>query len=181
MYYEQFIKLGHPVITTDTHSMIPACIHQLIELQQTTKTLQTEAISSKLITDLLTDILLNNAKPNQELHPSLVPDFLVQTADYLEKRYREKITLDRLATEMKVSKFHLAKTFKKHIGITPYEYLFHIRINAAKALLKYSNMQIVEIAEQVGLDNTSHFIHLFKQQEGKTPFQYRKAWQRHQG
>lgn len=178
LYYEQYIKHGNPVII-DEDSMIPAYINQLIELHQKTKDMHTEALSSKWITDLLTDMLLKSLKTNQDLHPSLVPDFIVKTTDYLEKRYREKITLDLLSAEMAVSKFHLAKTFKKHIGSTPYDYLFTIRINAAKALLKYSDLQIAEIAEHAGFNHTSHFIRLFKHQEGTTPLRFRKEWQRH--
>jgi AraC-like DNA-binding protein len=176
-YYEQFIKGGSPVISLHEDTSLPDCLDQLITLHQN-KNVRTEVISCKLIVEMLTEMLIESLKTGQVLQPGFLPKYIVNTVDYLEKNYHDKITLDQLALEFSVSKFHLSKTFKKYIGLTPYEYLFNTRINVAKDFLKYSDHAVSEIAQHIGFDHTSHFIRLFKQQEQMTPLSFRKEWQK---
>ena len=50
-----------------------------------------------------------------------------------------------------------------------------VRVNKAKALLLETNDTVVTIGETVGIDNTTHFINLFKKQTGETPLKYRQS------
>ncbi|TXK68224.1 helix-turn-helix transcriptional regulator [Paenibacillus sp. N3.4] len=88
------------------------------------------------------------------------------------------MSLDQLADEHAVSKFHLAKRFKQYTGYSPHEFLIQIRMTHAKEWLKYSDLPISEITARVGIDNTSHFINLFKDRFTQTPLAFRKKWQR---
>lgn len=44
----------------------------------------------------------------------------------------------------------------------------------AQELLNQTNITIVDIAEQLGYDNVSYFIKLFRNFSGMTPVEYRK-------
>lgn len=57
---------------------------------------------------------------------------------------------------------YLCRVFKKHLNKTPTEFINDIRIANAKLALEYTNRSILQICEEVGFDNTSHFYHLFK-------------------
>jgi len=49
-----------------------------------------------------------------------------------------------------------------------------VRINEAKHMLRFTNLTIHEIGSAVGIDNTTHFINLFKKNAGITPLQFRQ-------
>ena len=54
-------------------------------------------------------------------------------------------------------------------------YLQSLRVAEARDLLKHSNLSVSEISWQVGLNDTSYFSKLFREQVGMPPLQYRQA------
>ena len=69
---------------------------------------------------------------------------------------------------------YLCRIFKKHLNKTPTEFINDIRIANAKLALEYTNRSILQICEEVGFDNTSHFYHLFKKDTGLSPKAFRE-------
>lgn len=94
---------------------------------------------------------------------------------YIDDHYRETITLKDLCTAHNVSAQHLCRLFQKYLNLRPMEYINLIRIQEAKALLKYSQYSITEIAKQVGFLNCNYFCILFKKLESMTPGEYRRT------
>lgn len=174
-YYEQFTSNDEPVLQLNPESIIPAVLRQILHYQQQ-RSARTELISSKLLVDLLTELLL--AAQNISMPDTEKPSYIEDICQMLEHRFIESISLDQLAHEYAVSKYHLAKQFKRYTGYSPHEYLILIRMTHAKERLKYSDMPVSEVAARVGIDNVSHFINLFKDRAGDTPLAYRKKWQR---
>ncbi|WP_134682648.1 helix-turn-helix transcriptional regulator [Brevibacillus migulae] len=174
-YFEQFGKYESPVLTMENgdETIVPL-IRQLIEVHRQPD-IRTEAISSQLLVQLLTEILLA-ASAHHTPAGAPIPPYLEAVLRDLDKRFPEKISLDQLARNSAISKFHFAREFKKYTGFTPNEYLITRRITAAKELLMYSELTTAQIASAVGIDNVSHFINLFKQRVDMTPHQFRKMW-----
>ena len=173
-YHQYFQRHGSPIVTVPDNSTITQIMTNLLEVQQT-HDLHKEPFSSKLITDLLTELIFaaNTTIPSG----AHIPDSIDNIMKELEKRFNARISLDQLASAHAISKFHLVREFKKYTGFSPNEYLINCRISHAKKLLKYSHLSISEIAFSVGIDNVSHFINLFKSRELATPLNYRKQWQ----
>ncbi len=71
------------------------------------------------------------------------------------------------------SQEHMARTFKKHMGITPTTWINKLRINHAKYLLVSSRMSISEIELECGFESSSHFHSLFRKETGETPNNFR--------
>ena len=94
----------------------------------------------------------------------------------IDRNFRNRLTLSYFEDKYHLSRFHIAREFKKYMGITLNEYLINARISYAKELLKYTDLQIGEIAFEAGMNNVTHFINLFKSREEMTPLSYRKAW-----
>ncbi|WP_028610255.1 AraC family transcriptional regulator [Paenibacillus harenae] len=174
-YYEQFAASADVVLTLPQDTAVPGLLRQLLE-QHKHRSYRTELVGSKLIVELLTEIVL--AAWELQLPASEMPSFIGEAALLMEERYAEKLTLTQLARCLAVNKYHLAKQFKRYTGFSPNEYLIHTRITHAKELLKYSDMPVAEIAAGVGIENVSHFISLFKDRARHTPLVYRKMWQR---
>ncbi|MFD0670651.1 helix-turn-helix domain-containing protein [Cohnella sp. GCM10027633] len=173
-YYEQFSDGGGPVLSMGDGAMAPGYIRELIELNRV-KSVRNELLSAKLLVELLTEILIAGPLPDAGATP--MPAYVKDAIRLMETSYDEKLTLDDMAQRFSVNKHHLAKAFKKHTGFSPGEYVINRRMTRAKELLKYSTLPIAQIAEQIGIDNISHFINLFKDRTGLTPLAFRKSWQ----
>lgn len=172
-YYEEMMKNGFTVLSLEDSFFIESSLRRIISLHQR-KDVHRELITSSLITQILTEMILLNV-PTEYLNHN-VPPYVNKIKQKLNNEYKNKISLDALALEFNINKFHLSKTFKKYTGTTINEYLIDQRMNHAKELLKYSDLPISEIAFQCGIQNASHFINLFKERERKTPYLYRKEW-----
>lgn len=93
---------------------------------------------------------------------------------YMNDNFHLPLTVDELAVSAGMSTYHFIRSFKRAAGITPYQYLIHTRLNAAKYLLINSNLSIKEICFSTGFTSESVFSHRFKRQIGITPGQYRQ-------
>lgn len=101
---------------------------------------------------------------------------LQQIKDYIDQHYQEKITLDQLSQLFFINKYYLTRVFKEQFGITINNYIQQVRITHAKQLLRFTDLSIEKIANQVGIDDSNYFIRQFKQIEELTPNEYRKMW-----
>jgi AraC-like DNA-binding protein len=172
-YFDEFIK-NHfsPVKFEDTFFM-ESTMRRILSLTAK-KDLHSEILSSNLIVNLLTQlIILNN---DNSLSLSIMPDYIKTSLKTLENHFLEPFSLDDLSSSIGISKYHLSREFKKYMGTTLNEYVITLRLNYAKELLRYTQNSIAEIAYTCGFNQVSHFINLFKSREAITPLQYRKEW-----
>lgn len=89
--------------------------------------------------------------------------------------YHTNITLSDLARHFNRSKSHISHLFKKENGMTIRAYCNNLKLEDAKRLLLKTDLPITEIALNVGFNDISYFIHLFKNKFKITPFQYRQT------
>ena len=61
-------------------------------------------------------------------------------------------------------KVSVADFSKKSLKMSPYDYLINYRINESMKLLKNTSFSILDIAENVGFNNVSHYIQIFKKE-----------------
>ena len=102
-------------------------------------------------------------------------DAVKNIIDYMEKHYKDSVTLEKLGEITSYSHIHITRLFKKETGQTPHERLTQIRINHARELLITDEKTLEEIAEECGFSSDSHFKILFKKMTGLTPGKYRKT------
>ena len=102
---------------------------------------------------------------------------LNRMTEYLGKHCQEKLTLTGMAEACQVSAGDFCRFFKKHMEMTPFEYLQKCRIwNSMDAILdKTSSMG--EIAAANGFAGASYFSETFRKEMGCSPADYRK-WYR---
>ncbi|MED1408013.1 MULTISPECIES: bifunctional transcriptional activator/DNA repair enzyme AdaA [Bacillus] len=111
-------------------------------------------------------------KPNGLTLPN--EEWINQITEYIQKHYFDALTLDLLAEMCHGSPYHLQRTFKKIVGISPIEYIQQFRITKATEYLSHTNKSIMEISTAVGIENPEYFATLFKKKTGFTPTEYRK-------
>ena len=82
-------------------------------------------------------------------------------------------TLTQMTDYCGIRRTQLNRIFQKLTGSTPMEYLFRIRIERAKILLRETDMKIIEIAFECGYGTSQYFANTFRRAAGITPSQYR--------
>ena len=100
---------------------------------------------------------------------------LAQAAQrYIETHSTEKFSLREMAGAFYVNGSYLLRAFRRHTGMTPLNYHHQVRCRKAKELLLRTDRSISEVGEMVGFVSSSHFTHIFRENEGCTPSEYRR-------
>jgi AraC-like DNA-binding protein len=90
--------------------------------------------------------------------------------EIMKNNLLEGITITEIAYALNMSLTNFSAKFKKATGVSPNEYLINLKLVEAKERLKFKS--VTEVSFDLGYENISHFIHLFKQKFGITPKQY---------
>ncbi|MCK9170164.1 MAG: helix-turn-helix domain-containing protein [Treponema sp.] len=106
-------------------------------------------------------------------HSYTADELPVAIKEYLDQKYMEEVTLDSLSEHFYFTKEYLSRLFKKEFGCGIYEYVLQVRMNRAKQLLKDPSVQIQQIAEQLGYNDSNYFSKAFRTYTGISPTDYR--------
>lgn len=96
--------------------------------------------------------------------------------DYIHINYNKPLTLKELSSELRMSEGHFCRTFKSITFKTPIDYINYYRTTKAQDFLISSDKKILEICMDVGFNNLSYFINIFKKNTGYTPSIFRKIF-----
>jgi AraC family transcriptional regulator len=99
---------------------------------------------------------------------------LQQAIDYIKNHYAGSISLEAIATELGMSRYHFARLFKQSTGFTPYQYIIQYRVKQAKQLLTQQSLSIKEISRNLGFANQNQFATFFHRYAGVYPKEYRR-------
>jgi len=100
---------------------------------------------------------------------------ILRAMTYMADNFSEDITLDELAEEAGMSKYHLCRSFKKAVAMSPMQFLVAMRVERAKRLIEETSLNISMIALEVGFNEISTFIAHFKKITGTTPTSFRTS------
>ncbi len=78
------------------------------------------------------------------------------------------------ADQLCITPNYLNEIVKGVTGISAKQYIQDRTIQEARKMLTYTNLQITEIANELGFDDPSYFIRFFRKQTGYTPLEYKK-------
>ncbi len=133
---------------------------------------------------LLMMLLLQIARAWQSSHPTAPfgydarRNLLAQAIAHIDCHVSDVVSLDALAAGCYVSPGHFRKLFRETTGLSPLEYINHIRMALAQELLRNSELSIADVAAGVGIQDTNYFSRLFRHLVGVAPSTYRKQLQR---
>lgn len=100
-------------------------------------------------------------------------DLVYKAVEYVAKNFREKITLDKMAYALGVSKYVLSRVFSKTFHCNFASYVSGIRLKYAISLLEGTNESITNICYDCGFESQRTFNRVFKERYRVTPREYR--------
>lgn len=92
---------------------------------------------------------------------------------YIEENYAEAIKISDIARENFISEGYLSHSFKAQTGMSPREYLSHIRCTRAYELIKHTEMKFADISDATGFCCANDMSRKIREYYGLTPSQIR--------
>lgn len=126
---------------------------------------------AKLVTDALGAV----AASCWSQHPDDPRSVLIRkTQQIISKNLGGKILISDIAQQLHMSREHLSRVFKEHLGVSPQEYILRQKMVLACKLLKDTQLSNKEISVRLGYDLPTHFARAFKNLLHITPTQFRE-------
>ena len=85
------------------------------------------------------------------------------------------LKIEDLSNAVNLGRTVYYEKMKNLMGMSPSDYLRHIRMEQAKELVATSDMTISQVAYHVGFTDPKYFRICFKKETGKTPSEYRQT------
>ncbi|MGC6427352.1 MAG: helix-turn-helix domain-containing protein [Akkermansiaceae bacterium] len=101
---------------------------------------------------------------------------LLPATEFIKSNYADKIRMGELAQRVGLSVRQFERKFKKAFKTTPTQYLLKFRILKTCELLVDSDLNVTEIAQQVGFFDHSALSKQFSAMIGVSPRAYRLRW-----
>lgn len=117
------------------------------------------------VLDLVNCLCRNHTIPKADIPSN---EYVKQAVIYLRQHIAEPLSLDRLAAELGISKFHLAHLFKLYTGKTIVQTMNLIRCAEAQRMIE-NGATVSTAAFSCGFENLSYFTRTYKKYMGTLP------------
>lgn len=111
-----------------------------------------------------------NSKPKPNQHLNRLRDII----SFIEDHYTQEISLNDVSKAANICKSECCRFFKKHMGMTIFDYILYTRIQNSLPLLLSAD-SITDVASQVGFSSPSYYSQIFKRYMKCTPLEYKKG------
>ena len=126
--------------------------------------------------------LASEATPRAARSRSAVPgasglQHVERITDYIAQHYREPLSIDGMASALKLHGKYLMRLFKRHSRMSVWEYVTRMRLANAQRLLLTSEMKIIDVALESGFGSLGPFYRAFAAYSAgaKRPLEYRRG------
>lgn len=174
----------HSISAHDNYSLLTLCIDKnavnnadVITIQKHIGFLLMQAlnmgkINQYQILQLLNclDETSNSSNWQLKIHTPYIHDSKRQLELYPEC----KLTVEEMAQNAFISKYHFIRSFKAEVGLTPHQFQIQNRIRKAQRLIHETDT-ITEVALTTGFCDQSHFIKQFEKYVGLPPLTYKSS------
>lgn len=111
-------------------------------------------------------------QPKSKIFVNPQVEIVLQACELLENE--ENMSLENLANELKISAYHLQRTFKEIIGVSPKKYAENIRLEKFKSEIKQGSDVITAMYES-GYGSSSRLYENITDKLGMTPKTYKRG------
>lgn len=103
-----------------------------------------------------------------------LPGWIATLIGFLEENVEMPVTVADLVRYSGRTPEHVARSFRKHLGVTPSGAINRARLDRAALLLRHTNRSILDICYGLGYSSPSYFHRLFRRVRGVPPGRYRR-------
>ena len=96
-----------------------------------------------------------------------------QAVRYIQQNIERDLHRSDVAEAIFMNGDHLARLFKKEMGVSLHDFIIQEKMRVAESLLRGTNLPVSLVASKVGYPNFSYFSQAFKRLNGMTPGEYR--------
>nr|WP_247327656.1 AraC family transcriptional regulator [Bradyrhizobium sp. 141] len=137
-----------------------------------------DALFRHQLTDLLaTRLLAAHTGSPTTFEPTmggLSPKILLRAIERLRSDSDADVSLDALASDAGLSRFHFCRAFKESTGLSPHAWLRQHRLEQAMKMLRDGDDPVVSIAAALGYASQTAFAAAFRKLTGETPSDWRR-------
>jgi AraC family transcriptional regulator len=137
-----------------------------------------DALFRQQLTDLLaTRLLAAHAGEPTTVRPTvggLSPTALNRAIERLRSDSDADVSLEALASDVGLSRFHFCRAFKESTGVSPHVWLRQHRLEQAMNMLRDPDMSVVSVAVALGYASQTAFAAAFKKLTGESPSDWRR-------
>lgn len=116
---------------------------------------------------------------------SVLLEQVPRQSDYIDKalacmhsEYMQRISIQEIADRLGLDRSYFYSLFTERIGMSPSDYLIHLRLTKAAELMLVHNERPSIAAASVGYEDLFHFSKIFKKHYGMSPRNYVKEMQK---
>ncbi|WP_204056489.1 helix-turn-helix domain-containing protein [Microbispora corallina] len=143
-------------------------------LQSRAPALYADSIAQMLATHLLYGL---ESEIATKVRPAALGESaLRRVTAYMHEHLHEDVSLDDLAAQANISKYHFLRTFSKVTGTTPHRYLVDLRMSRAADLLRDTVQPVLHIAVACGYRSPAQFTAAFRRRFGLSPTEFRRQF-----
>lgn len=99
---------------------------------------------------------------------------IMEVQQWMETHYAQHFSLDSLSEMANMSRRNFSRRFKAAIGKSAFNYSLELKMKGARELLKNTNLNLQDIADQLGFKDNAYFSRQFKKENKITPSAYRE-------
>ena len=115
-----------------------------------------------------------NGKGMLRAQPRLESWQKIRAEEMLRSHLEGNVRIADLAAACQLSPSHFSRCFRESFGTSVHQWLIMLRIDAAKNLLRETDLSLAEVGVRSGFCDQAAFSRAFTTLEGTTPFRWRK-------
>ena len=157
IYFEKRIPIFKTHIVDDV-----ILYHKLVRVFQSYGLKEDLLLIESNIIDALSYLIKNHCQEAKNIEAYFDNNKIIkQSLEFINDSLEMPLSLDNLASNLNISKYHFLRVFKKQTGLTPHQYIINQRVEKAVALITKGST-ILDAALEVGFNDQSHFNRNFK-------------------
>jgi len=99
---------------------------------------------------------------------------IMEVQQWMETHFAQNFSLESLSEMANMSRRNFSRRFKQAVGKSAFNYSLELKMKGARELLKNTNLNLQDIADQLGFKDNAYFSRQFKKQNKITPSAYRE-------
>jgi AraC-like DNA-binding protein len=164
----RFVSPEEPVLNTGLDDLLMHSYRTMLDRLRTTPLGFEQLLAANVMEILAAALAAVRARGMGGMH-----ELVCKAKSLLESRGDEIPTVEHLALSLGLSGSRFHRVFRKHTGLSPYQYYLQMRMERAKRMLHETKMGVKQIAATLAFESSSHFSRTFKRKTGTPPSRWR--------